>query len=121
MKIKTMILAALSTVVLPVAVPLPAYTASASANQCMDQDKALERLVKANRPPQSASSIVHLTNVMFVLDAAMATLDKLCSHEADYTEVRAGYKQARDQAYTACTQLASNASVCKPTPYASSW
>lgn len=121
MKIKTMIFAALSTVVLPVAVPLPAYTASASANQCMDQDKALERLVQANQPPQSASAIVHLTNVMFVLDAAIATLDKLCSQEADYPQVRAEYKAARDQAYTACTQMASSVSVCKPTPYASSW
>ena len=118
MKLKTMILAALSTTVVPVAVPLPAYTASASASQCMEQDQRLVQLVNVNKPPQSASSIVQLTNLLFVLDSVIATLDRLCADEPDYQMVRGDYKNVRDQTYTTCTQLATSTSVCKPVPMA---
>ncbi|WP_309621357.1 hypothetical protein [Novosphingobium sp.] len=117
MKIRTMIIAALSTAVVPVAVPLPAYTAAANANQCMDQDQRLVQVVNLNKPPQSASTIVQLTNLLYVLDAALSTLDRLCADEPDFQMVRGDYQNVRDQTYKTCTQLATSESVCRPVPY----
>lgn len=118
MKIRTMLIAALSTAVVPVAVPLPAYTAAANANQCMDQDPRLTQMVNANKPPQDASTVVQLTNLLYVLDTVISTLDRLCSDEPDYQMVRGDYQNVRDQTYKTCTQLVTSESVCRPVPYA---
>lgn len=117
MKIKAMIAATLVGGLTPVTLPLPIYAAQAGASQCMDQDARLAEIAKNAKPPQSASSIVHMTNLMYVLDEAMKTLDRLCTHEADYSQVRASYKAARDQAFENCKALAGNQSVCVPTRY----
>ena len=58
-----------------------------------------------------------MTNLMYVLDEAMKTLDRLCTHEADYAQVRESYQAARDQAFENCKALASNPSICVPTRY----
>ena len=118
MKTKTMIAAALIGGLTPVTLPLPNYAAKADANTCLDSDPVLAENVKVNKPPQSASTIVQLTNVMYVVGEAIKTLDRLCSQEYNYEEVRASYQASYDSAKTACLQLASSSSYCVDTPYA---
>ena len=117
MKIKTMIAATLVAGLTPATLPIPIFSAVAGANQCMDQDARLAEIAENAKPPQSASSIVHMTNLMYVLDEAMKTLDRLCTHEADYAQVRESDQAARDQAFENCKALASNPSICVPTRY----
>lgn len=121
MNTKIMLIAALAGSLTPATLPLPIYSAQASANLCMDGDPVLANIVKNSKPPQSASTIVHLTNVMFVVGEAIKTLDRMCTHEADYSSVRASYQASYDSAETACKQLASSASYCVPTRYVSGY
>lgn len=114
MKVRTKITAALAVALAPLAFAAPA---SASTAACMDRDPALSNLVKTSKPPLSASSTVHMTNLMFVLDAVLVSIDRNCRAEPDYAQTRAEYKKARDTAYTNCRALAGDQSVCVPTRY----
>lgn len=117
MKTNLLIACGMICAAMPAPLPLPIYAAQASADQCMDRDTRLAEIVRTSQPPQSASTIVHLTNVMYVVGEALATLDRDCRFEPDYPEFRASYQASYDSAKTACLQLASSSSYCVPTRY----
>ncbi len=119
MKIKLMLAAAIACGMAPASLPVlaPQAAHAFSFNSCLDSDPELSSLVSSAKPPQSAGSIVHLTNLMFVIKETLSYAAANCQDESDYAQVRADYQASYDQARTACRQLANDQAICVPTRY----
>jgi hypothetical protein len=114
MKIKLMLTAAVACGLMPIQMPVVAPQAAQAFTfqTCIDRNTELERLGRESQPPQSASSIDHLTNLMWLIGTTLRWAAQNCKHETDYDEARSNYQASYDQAKTACLQLAASASYC---------
>lgn len=115
---RQLIAAAVTLGIAPVPLTSLSIVAHADANQCLERDPRIMPMMNANKPPQSASVIVQLTNILYVVDVVIMVLDRDCQDEPGYDQVRSEYVNIRNQTMTTCQQMASSSSVCVPTPYA---
>jgi hypothetical protein len=97
------------------AVAPAAAAVNPAAQACRTAYDSQEKYFHAinKRRPEGVELVPEFQTVLFMLDARLAMLDKLCKGQPEYAE-RESVVVARTQAQQACVALATSPSVCEP-------